>query len=82
MESSLTIERTKMAKQNKDKAQKPKRNINLKKATSGVFELFVVASVAYSSTVIWLGTDGYISKILVIPAMLWATLKLVQRFAK
>lgn len=70
-----------MAKQNKE-AQKPKRNINLKKATSGVFELFVVASIAYSCTVIALGTEGYIAIAMTAPAAIWAVVKLVNRFAR
>lgn len=47
-----------------------------------LLELFVVASIAYMSVVIWMGTDGYEAKALTAPAVIWATLKLIQKFSK
>jgi len=66
---------------NKDVVSK-KKNIKLKATTQGILELFVVCSIAYSTTVIALGTEGYVSIALTAPAVLWAGLVLVRRFTK
>ena len=48
----------------------------------GLSMLFVIASIAYTTTVIWLGTEGYISKVLTAPQVIFAVTVLVKRFTK
>lgn len=73
-----------MSKQTNNKKAEPKakKNINLKSATMGVMQLFVVASIAYSTAVIAMGTEGYVPLALVAPQALWAVCTLVKRFSK
>lgn len=52
----------------------------VKGPTVGVFQLFVLASIAYSTYVVYLGTDGTAPKVMLIPQALWATLLAVQKF--
>lgn len=72
-----------MTKQNKatnnNKPAKKQRSFN---GIMGVLQLFVVASVAYSTAVIAMGTEGYIPLALVAPQALWAVCVLVKRFSK
>lgn len=77
------ISKRKGTKVNSKKEVAPKKkNIKLKATTQGILELFVVCSIAYSTTVIALGTEGYISVALTAPAVLWAGLVLVKRFTR
>jgi hypothetical protein len=48
----------------------------------GIGMLFVIASIAYTTTVIWLGTEGYISKVLTAPQVIFSVIVLVKRFTK
>ena len=48
----------------------------------GLLQLFVIASIAYSTAVIAMGTEGYIPLALVAPQTLWAVCTLVARFTK
>ena len=71
----------KMSKQAKtEKVKKPSKNY--KQSIIGITQLIIVASVAYSSMVIILGTDGYIGKVLIVPQALWAVCTLIKRFTK
>lgn len=64
---------------NKSKPSKKQRSFN---GIIGLLQLFVVASVAYSTAVIVMGTEGYIPWALVAPQALWAVCVLVKRFSK
>lgn len=55
---------------------------NIKDFTNGVFSLFVVGSVGYMSFIIWSGLEGNLPKLLTAPALIWASLVLVNRFTK
>lgn len=48
----------------------------------GILVLFVVASIAYSTYVVALGTDGYIPKVMLVPQTAWAVVELIKRFTK
>ena len=61
------------------KPAKEPRNYN---AILGVLRLFVVASIAYTSTVIIMGTDGITPIALTVPQILWATIILIKQFSK
>ena len=63
----------------KDKSTKEPRNYN---AILGVLRLFVVASIAYTSTVIIMGTDGIVPIALTVPQILWAAIILIKQFSK
>jgi hypothetical protein len=51
-------------------------------AIIGLLQLFVVASIGYTTAVIALGTDGYIPLVLTTPQVLWAVIILIKRFTK
>ena len=74
-----------MNKQNKtttNKSETPKKKIAFKNIFSGVAMLFVIASISSMSVIIWLGTDGIISRVLTVPAMLFAAVQAIVRFTK
>jgi len=72
-----------MTKQNKsNKADKPKKNYNIKQKTNGILQLFVIVSISYMSYVVLMGLDDIISKILVAPALIWVALTLTSKFVK
>jgi len=48
----------------------------------GVLQLFVIASIAYTTTVIVMGTDGLLPVVLTIPQAFWASVVLVKQFTK
>lgn len=48
----------------------------------GVLQLFVIASIAYTTTVIVMGTDGLLPVVLAIPQAFWASVVLVKQFTK
>jgi hypothetical protein len=64
----------------KDKTTK--KDYKLKEKAFGFFELLVVASVAFSTTIIVLGTDNQLNLVLVAPQALWAAFTLVKQFTK
>lgn len=57
-------------------------NGKTKNSIMGVLLLFAVASIAYSTTVITLGTDGVIPMILVAPQAVLAVTVAITKFAK
>lgn len=59
-----------------------KKMNNVKDFANGVFSLFVVGSIGYSSFIIWSGLDGNLPKLLTAPALIWAALVLVNRFTR
>ena len=59
-----------------------KQTSNAKAGIIGMGMLFVIASIAYTTTVIWLGTEGYISKVLTAPQVIFSVIVLVKRFTK
>lgn len=63
----------------KEPKVKKERNFSV---IMGIMQLFVVASIAYSTAVIAMGTEGYIPLALVVPQALWAICTLVKRFSK
>jgi hypothetical protein len=63
---------------NKDKTKKPRDFSGI----VGLLLLFVVASIAYSTSVIVMGTTGPIPLIMVAPQALFALYTLVKRFTK
>jgi hypothetical protein len=64
------------------KSESPKRKIGFKNVFNGVAMLFVIASISAMSVIIWLGTDGIISRVLTVPAILFAAVQAVVRFTK
>ena len=67
-------------KQNKTNEAPKGKNKNFN--VLGLLQLFVLASIAYSTYVVYLGTDGIAPKVMLIPQALWATLLAVQKFTK
>lgn len=59
-----------------------KQSGNAKNGIIGLGMLFVIASIAYTTAVIWLGTEGYVSKALTAPQVIFALIVLVKRFTK
>lgn len=62
------------------KAKKNKKPVM--QSIIGVLLLFVVASIAYSTTVIVMGTEGYIPLLLVAPQSIFAVIVLIKQFTK
>lgn len=48
----------------------------------GLLQVFVLVSIAYSTYVVVLGTDGLTPKVMVVPQTLYATVLLVNKFLK
>jgi hypothetical protein len=69
-------------KKTNEKAEKPKKNINVKKQLAGYAELLVVLSASYASYMIIAGTDELVYQVLVAPLVIWAVVKLVIRFSR
>jgi hypothetical protein len=63
----------------KSKSQQKPKDYN---AILGLLRLFVVASIAYTSTVIVMGTDGVTPLVLTAPQVIWAIAILVKQFSK
>ena len=88
---ALLNERIVMKKQTKE-APKSNANSDVKNtkkqsgsAVNGIIGLgmlFVISSIAYTTAVIWLGTEGYVSKVLTAPQVIFALIVLVKRFTK
>lgn len=64
-----------------DKQSKPKKQRNFN-GVVGILLLFVVASIAYSTYVVALGTEGYIPKVMLLPQAAWVVVELIKRFTK
>lgn len=60
----------------------PKKARNIKANTVGIAQLFVIASICYSTYVVALGTSGWIPKAMLVPQALWAALLLIQKFTR
>lgn len=52
----------------------------LKNVIMGIGRLLVVVSIIYSSTVIWIGTDGIVPKIMTSPAIILASIYVIDNF--
>ena len=70
-----------------DKSTKSNRKEKLNKALDtlknvimGIGRLLVVVSIIYSSTIIWIGTDGIIPKVMTSPAIILASIYVVDSF--
>jgi hypothetical protein len=61
-----------------DKPAKAKHNFYY----LGVLDLFVVASICYSSYVVYFGTTGWAPKAMLVPQLIWAATVLVLQFTK
>lgn len=48
----------------------------------GILSLFVVASVAYSTYMVAMGTQGYIPKVMLVPQVAFAVTIAIYKFAK
>ena len=71
-------ERIKMKKADKENNNKT----GVKDFSQGVAMLLVIASISSMVAIIWLGTDGLISRLLTVPSMIFATVQLIVRFTK
>lgn len=72
-----------LKKQSTKEVKTPKKSKdNIKQGIMGIMQLIVVASIAYSSAVIVIGTDGYVAKALIVPQALWAVCTLIRHFTK
>lgn len=72
-----------LKKQSTKEVKTPKKSKdNIKQGIMGIMQLIVVASIAYSSAVIAIGTDGYVAKALIVPQALWAVCTLIRHFTK
>jgi hypothetical protein len=61
--------------------KKTKKN-KFKNYIIGIATLFVIASIIYTTVVIWLGTQGLIPKLLTAPQAIFAFIALMKRFTK
>ena len=69
----------------KAKKETVKEALTVHKALSGaggIFMAFVVASVAYSTYVVFAGTTGLVPKLMLIPQATFAALIVLYKFAK
>lgn len=55
---------------------------NAKSKTKGIVELFTVASVGFSTYVVYFGTTNLAPKVLLIPQAVWAAIILTKKFTK
>jgi hypothetical protein len=66
---------------NKNNGEKPaKKRISYN--VVGLLQIFVVVSIAYSTYIVALGTQGYAPKIMLVPQTLYAGLLFVNKFSK
>jgi hypothetical protein len=61
----------------KVKAAKGPRNFD---GILGLLQVFVVVSIAYSTYIVALGTEGYTPKIMLIPQALYASILVIRKF--
>lgn len=66
-------------KANSKKEPKAPRDFN---KLTGVLQLFVLISVSYSTYVVFLGTNGYAAKVMLIPQAIFAAYLAVTKFTK
>lgn len=67
----------------KDKVQTPEKSKkNYKNGIMGIMQLFAVASIAYSTIVIAIGTEGVVPLILVTPQAILAVVIALHKFTK
>lgn len=64
------------------KVKAPKKPKNYKNSIMGIMQLFAVASIAYSTIVIAIGTEGVVPLILVAPQAILAVCIAINKFAK
>lgn len=64
-----------------DKQAKTKKQRNFT-GVVGILLLFVVASIGYSTYVVYFGTEGVAPKLMLIPQAVFAVVELVKRFSK
>lgn len=57
-------------------------NTNRKEQIVGALELFVVCSIGFMSFIVITGLEDVVSKLLTIPALVWAVMKLVTKFTR
>lgn len=62
----------------KKQPTKNKTDINI----VGILELFVCASIGFMAFIVITGLEDPISKLLTVPALVWAAVKLVTKFTK
>lgn len=48
----------------------------------GLIQIFVLVSISYSTYVVALGTQGYASRVMLIPQALFAAVLLVKKFTR
>lgn len=69
--------------QSKTEVKTPKKsNKNTKSTIIGIMQLFAVASIAYSTVVIAIGTEGYIPLVMVAPQAILAVTIAINKFTK
>lgn len=71
----------KQTKEAEIKTSKKSKN-NSKSTIIGIMQLFAVASIAYSTVVIAIGTEGYLPLILVAPQAILAVAIAINKFSK
>lgn len=83
---SKSINKTdKNTKNNSDATAKDSKKVDFKawgRGIIGIMTLFVVVSIAYSAWVIVQGTDDPVHRIMIVPMVIWAAVKLIQQFSK
>lgn len=66
-----------------DKVQTPQKSKkNYKNGIMGIMQLFAVASIAYSTIVIVIGTDGILPLVMVAPQALLGVIIAINKFVK
>ena len=51
-------------------------------AILGLLQVFVLVSIAYSTYIVALGTEGYTPKVMLVPQALYAAILLLKKFTK
>ncbi len=64
-------------KKEQPKEKKAPRNYD---SLVGMLQVFVLVSIAYSTYIVALGTQGYVPKVMLVPQALWAAILLIRRF--
>lgn len=68
-----------MADKNNTKTEKKSKDFS---AMYGLLMLFVVASIAFSTYVVYAGTIGIVPKVMLVPQALFAALVAIRQFIK
>jgi hypothetical protein len=63
-------------------APKPKKDRNINNKVTGIAMLFVLASIIFSTFVVYTGTTGIEYKVLLIPQALFAAIIAIKQFTK